>query len=132
MKHGKTAALLIADSGPDWNTASLVNAVLLMRLWRDCNLDMLVICSYAARFSAYNHIEHLWSPMSKLLTSVTLPANIPGEDKAPCQQKLPKETIKAKEVQVFDREISQVCEVHWKDATFDGSTSILKCLNNDI
>lgn len=43
VKKGKTAALLIADGGPDWSTASVTNAMSFMRLWRDCNLDLMII-----------------------------------------------------------------------------------------
>lgn len=80
--QGKTIVITIVDGGPDWNTGSIVNALFFMRLWRDCNLDMLVATSFAARYSAYNPIEHLWSPLSKRLTSVRLSA-VDGEDSLP-------------------------------------------------
>ena len=65
VQEDKTVVTIIADGGPDWSTKSLLNALYFMRLWQECNLDLLCICSYAARFSAYNPIEHLWAPMSK-------------------------------------------------------------------
>ena len=70
QSQGKTVVVIIADGGPDWNIGSLVNTLFLMRLWRDCNLDMLICTSFAAQSSAYNPIEHLWCPLSKRLTSV--------------------------------------------------------------
>ena len=81
QSQGKTAVVIIADGGPDWNTGSLV----LMRLWHDCSLDMLICTSLAAQLSTYNPIEHLWSPLSKRLTSVHRSA-VDGEDHtAPCR-----------------------------------------------
>ena len=44
------------------------------RLWRDSGLSILGLVSYASRFSAYNDIEHLWSPLSKHLSSVISPS----------------------------------------------------------
>ena len=120
QKKGRTIVTIIADSGPDWSTASLLNAIFFMRLWRDCNLDMLCICSYAARFSANNPIEHLWAPMSKKLNSVRISAIAEGDNKPPCQlTSLSSEEQKKKEVEVFNRVITELCTTHWKDATFD-------------
>ena len=68
--------------GPDWNTGSLLNNLFFFRLWRDAGLDMLVVCSYSARYSAYNPIEHLWSPLSKKLCGVQLSSKASG---LPCQ-----------------------------------------------
>ena len=42
--QGKTIVFAIVDGGPDWNTGAIANALFFMRLWCDCNLDMLV-CS---------------------------------------------------------------------------------------
>ena len=118
--QGKTIVFAIVDGGPDWNTGAIANALFFMRLWRDCNLDMLVCSSFAARFSAYNPIEHLWSPLSKHLTSVRLPA-VDGEDEhAPCRiGGLSTEEKRSKEARVFDNAIQEVCRVHWKDASFN-------------
>jgi len=77
--------ILTVDGGPDWSTNSLVNALFYMRLWRDNNLDVLVATSFAARFSAFNPIEHLWSPLSKKLDGVTFSAVAPGDSKPPSQ-----------------------------------------------
>ena len=41
---------------------------------------MLISCCYAPGLSRYNHIEHLWSPCSKWLVGVSLPACLPGEN----------------------------------------------------
>ena len=52
----------------------------------DSGADMLIVTSYAADQSAYNMIEHAWSPLSNRLTSVKLPAVLPGETKPPNKQ----------------------------------------------
>ena len=85
VEEGRTVVTIIADGGPDWSTSSLLkfNALFFMRLWKECNLDLLCICSYAARYSAYNPIEHLWAPMSKRLASVRFSAVAEGDEKPP-------------------------------------------------
>ena len=76
--------------------------------------------SLAARYSAYNPVEHLWSPLSKCLTSVRLSAVATGDDKPPCQiGGLSAEVRKEKIAEVFDNVIANVCNIHQKNATFD-------------
>ena len=81
---------------------------------------MLVCSSFAARFSAYSPIEHLWSPLNKRLTSVRLSA-VDGEDEhAPCRiGGLSTEEKQTKEARVFDCAMQEVCHSHWKDASFN-------------
>ena len=58
-------------------------------IWYESKLsgaDMIIITSYAAGQSAYNMIEHAWSPLSNRLTSVKLPAILEGEEKPPNKQ----------------------------------------------
>ena len=57
---------------------------------RDAGLDVLGIVSYAAQWSAYTNIEHLWSQMSKRLANVVLPYVLDDDQSLPCQQKLRK------------------------------------------
>ena len=80
----KSIVMLKVDNDPDWSIASLSNNLYYMRLWRDANLDFLLLQSHAARYSAYNNIEHLWSPVSKRFTSAILPAILNGDNTAPC------------------------------------------------
>ena len=88
VKEGKTVAFVKVDNGSDWSVRSVVNnSIYLCRLWKDLGLDILGIVSYAAKYSAYNEIEHLWSPMSKKLSSVILSSVLEGDDVAPCLQK---------------------------------------------
>ena len=102
-KEGRSVVIIMADSGPDWNTASLLNAIFFMRLWKQCNLDILCICSYAARYSAYNPIEHLWSPMSKKLNSVRFSAIAEGDNRPPCNiAGISSDEVRRKEIVVFN------------------------------
>ena len=81
---------------------------------------MLLICSYAAHNSPYNLIKHLWSPLTKKLSSVRLSAVAPGDTKAPCNTALKSDERKQKEPIVFDEAIKEVCETYWKDVTYNG------------
>ena len=38
-----------------------------MQLWRDTKLDMPIVMSHAARYSAYNNIKHLWNLLSQIV-----------------------------------------------------------------
>ena len=131
VSEGKTVVTLIVDGGPDWSTSSLLNALYFMRLWKACNLDMLCVTSFAARYSAYNPIEHLWSVLSKKLASVRLSAVATGDDKAPYYiSGISEDQRKAKESQVFDNAIEQIVDVDWNKAVFDGFPIIpvpIKC-----
>ena len=125
---------VIADGGPDWSTGSLLNAIYYFRLWKVCNLDMLCITSFAARYSAYNPIEHLWAPLSKKLCSVRLSPVAEGDEKAPYYiSGLSGKTRKAKEASVIDTAISEIADVHWNHTSFDGFPVIpvpVSCANN--
>jgi len=105
-----------------------------MRLWRDnksrCPGGHLI----AARFSAFNPIEHLWSPLSNKLDGVTFSAVAPGDSKPPSQiSGISDEERSQKEAEVFDRAIDQLRQTYWVDATFDGYPvfrSIIPCLSS--
>ena len=102
VKDGKGIAFLKVDNGPDWNLLSVVNSLYFCRLWRDSKLDVLGICSYAARYSAYNNIEHTWSLMSRRLASVILPSALDGDIVPPYKQtNLSLDEIREKEAQVI-------------------------------
>lgn len=135
VKRGKTAAFIKVDNGPDWNVMSIVNEVYFCRLWRESGLDLLGLVSYAARWSAYNNIEHLWSPMSKKLASVILPSVLEGDLTSPAQNgSLTDEERKHKEAVLFDQAMGLIKNVYWKDAQFNGSkveTRVKECLKNE-
>ena len=117
---GKSIVMLKVDNGPDWSIASISNNLYYMRLRRNANLDFLLLQSHAARYSAYNNIEHLWSPVSKRLTSAILPAILDGDNTAPCHfQKARKEERKDKEIKLFVQNIDTIIDSYWKDLTYD-------------
>ena len=59
-KDGKEITFFKFDNGPDWNLLNVVNSLHFCKLWRDSELDVMRVCSYAARCSAYNNIEILF------------------------------------------------------------------------
>ena len=135
VQEGKGVAFVKVDNGSDWNLLSVVNSLYLCRLWRDSGLDILGIVSYAARYSAYNQIEHLWSPMSKKLTSVILPSVLEGEEEPPCRQSdISDEERRMKEAVVFDKAMDLVKSRYWGGAKFNGSevtTHYKPCLEEE-
>ena len=62
-------------------------------------MEMLSVLTHAARYSAFNPIEHLWSPLSNALAGVILPSCVPGEEH------------RSKEKIVFDNAMS-TCSAH--------------------
>ena len=115
-----TSLMALADGGPDFSPNSELNALYFYRLFRKLNLDMLSVFSYAARYSAFNPVEHLWSPLSNHLSGVVFSARLEGESKAPSQQSgLSNDEIKEKEKAVFDKALQELSQ-HWKDINFDG------------
>ena len=129
VQDGKTIAFIKVDNGPDWNILNVTNAIYFGRMLRDTGLDILGIVSYAAQWSAYNNIEHLWSPISKRLANVVLPYVLDDDQSHPCQQKeLSTEELKVKEAQLFDQSMELIRDTYWKNADFNGSevTTIVK------
>ena len=111
--------LLITDGGPDWTPKSNVNQFFLGRLWREGNFDMLVAACEPPGLSRYNPIEHLWSPCSKFLAGVSLPACLPGETVPPSQQTISPREKKQKEGQVFDNAFERL-NMYWDGKIHDG------------
>ena len=82
-------------------------------------MDYLAVFNLAAGHSAKNEIEHCWAPLSKNLTSVTLPACLPSEDKPPCYQKgLSKSELQHKEAQMFDNAMDELNK-YWSGKRHD-------------
>ena len=122
VKNGKTVVFIKVDYGADWNLLSIVNEFYLHRLWKDSNLDVLAILSYAAKYSAYNNIEHLWSPMSRHLCSVILPSILEGDEKEPYKQTdIPETERKEKEGIMFDNAMSLIENQYWSGVQFNGN-----------
>ena len=85
-EKGKSFVEVIGDNGPDKDPTNYTNIFYWGRLWRDTNLTRLSCISYSSGYSTFNHIEHVWSPLSNNRTSFTLSATLPGEDKPPHKQ----------------------------------------------
>ena len=121
VKDGKGVAFVKVDDGSDWNLSYLVNQLYFFRVWRELGLDILGFISYAAKYSAYNNIEHLWSPLSKALSGVILPSVLEGENEIPCKQPLAPSVLEEKEKSVFDQAMQLVVSEYWKDLSFNNS-----------
>ena len=66
---------LLSDNGPDFNPGSSLVFYYMGQLWKDLNLDQLILCSYAPRSSRYNPIEMAWGTLSQSLAQITLCAD---------------------------------------------------------
>ena len=75
---------VICDGGPDYHPKSYKNEMLYTKLWKEAGLDQLVVTCNAAGWSVMNPIEHLWSPLSSSLTSVTLNYSFREDGVPPC------------------------------------------------
>ena len=112
--------MTLSDGGPDFTPASVVNMLYFFRLFKRLKLDLFSVFTYAARYSAFNAMEHVWSPLSNKLAGVLFNPKVEGESKAPCQQSgLSAESLKEKEFVVFDNAIDDLSK-YWNNATFDG------------
>ena len=58
-ENKKSAFFVLSDNGPDFNPSALINTIYCYRLFRHLRMDMLSVWTYAARYSAFNPIEHL-------------------------------------------------------------------------
>ena len=77
--------------------------------------------SFAARYSACNDIEHLWSPLSKHLSSAILPSVLEEDLVEPNKQGIEVDEKRKKEAKVFDNAMSLVTQQYWAEKTFSGS-----------
>ena len=69
----------------------------------------MTLCTYAARYQAFNPIEHLWSPMSNKLSGVMFKLKLDGEDKPLVLQSwLSKDDLREKEYRIFDQAIEDL------------------------
>ena len=119
-KNQKPALMILADGGPDYTPAGVVNILFYYRLFKELNLDFLSVSTYAARYSAFNSIEHFWSPLSDMLAGVVVSPKLNAGTKPPCQQsQLSPDELREKEYAVFDNAISEL-STFWKEAKFDG------------
>ena len=119
-KQVKSIFMFLADGGPDFNLAHMVNELFYFRLFKKLEADVLAVMTYAARYSAFNPIN-CWSPASNKLASVTFSPLENENDNVACalQSGLDSDTLKVKE-KVFDRAMSALAEEHWYNFKYDG------------
>ena len=71
------------------------------------------------KWSAYNNIEHLWSPQNKKLASVILPSVLDADENTLYQMtNLDPEVVTQKEAEVFDKAMELIKGKYWKGAEF--------------
>jgi len=122
--QGKSFVEVIGDNGPDMDPTNYMNIFFWGRLWRDTKLTRMSCISYPAGHSAFNPIEHAWSPLSNSLTSVTLPATLPGEDRPPNKQtELSPEEIETKNKTMLHGAAKELAS-HWERLTYDGNAIV--------
>ena len=114
----KPVLALVTDGGPDWSPKFNLNQFFLGRFWKENNLDMIICCCYAPGLSRYNPIEHKWSPCSKWLAGVSIPACLPGESMPPAKQSLGTEDKLKKENEVFDNALD-IIQCYWNGKVHD-------------
>ena len=125
----RNSYMFVSDGGPDFSPSSVLNQLFLFRLFKTLCLDFFVVFTYAARYSAYNPIEHLWSKMSNKLSGVVFSSAEKSGGKPPIHQSgLTAEELMQKEKIVFDKAMTEL-ESYWKDVNFDNHkvfTSVIK------
>ena len=128
--------MFLADGGPDFNPSHLVNALFYYRLFKKLDADILDVMTYAARYSAFNPIEHLWAPLSNRLSGVVFSQTIEGETGAPAQQSsLDEASLIEKERVVFDTAMKNIRDDHWNDFEFDNfemNLDIVECNHDQL
>ena len=73
----KSVLMIIADGGPDFTPIYIcAKYIVFYCLFKTLKLDILSVFTYAARYSTFNCIEHLWSPLSNKLACVQFSPNL--------------------------------------------------------
>ena len=88
---------------------SIINLFFWGRLWRTTGCPLFFVATHAAYWSALNEIEHLWAVLVNILVGIQFSATVPGEDKAPCDNRtFSPEQRTAQEAVVFDNALEQL------------------------
>ena len=66
----KSIFMFLTDGGPDFNPAHTIIQLFYFRRFKKLEADILCVMTYAARRSAFNSTEHLWSPCADRLSGV--------------------------------------------------------------
>ena len=129
----KSIVSLLVDGGPDFSPKHLTNVLIYGRIWKDCNLDCLMVTTHSAGNSAYNKVEHAWSVLSRSLAGVTLSNTLPGEVPPEEQRDLSDKECWRKLSIVFDAAIDELCS-YWNHLKFDGFSVMSRkvpCLSDE-
>ena len=98
----KLVLMIMADGGPDFTPISVLNGLYFYCLFKTLKLDILSVFACAARFSTFNCIERLWSPLRLALSNKFSP-KLKEETKPPAHQGgLSKDELFQKEKLVFE------------------------------
>lgn len=109
----KSILFRLADDGPDFHPNHGINELYYSRLFRDLELNAMVVTCCAPGDSALNPIKHLWGPCTRALTSVYLPARLPVEDRPPEKQPgLSDGELQDKESMVFNLAMARVKDIY--------------------
>ena len=125
--------MFLVDGGPDFNPSHLANALLCCRLFKKLNAYILDLMTYAARYSAFNPVEHLGVPLSNQLSGTVFSLLCEGDRTAPALQSgIDEDTWKEKEKTVFDCAMHKICYQHWHKLKFNSfrvNTKVVPCSN---
>jgi len=72
MKQRPSILALTCDNGPDYCPNSYLVFIAFAMLWKKCNLDQILIASYAPRSSKNNRIELAWGTANQALAQTIL------------------------------------------------------------
>jgi len=99
-------------------------------LWRDLNLDILNVTSYAPGHSRLNPVERSWAPLSKWLTGVMLPIALEGKASPWVEfSGLSEDEILKREAEVLD-EACSICNKYWEGKLIDSFPVRVKCIKS--
>ena len=115
----KSFLTIFGDNGPDMSPESYKKIFYFGRLWRDIDLTKLTAITYSSGRSAFNPIEHAWSPVSNKLTGVALPATLKGEELPLNKQSgLTKEEFERKSTEMLVNASEMLAE-YWNNVSYN-------------
>lgn len=126
-QEGKSVVLLAVDGGPDLSVKHQTNVYQYGLLWKEMNLEAMIVYDYGPYQSAMNPIERIWAPVTKSLSGVIFhdkvridndnPTRPPMFESLPPHQQteLQPNVLEQKEKKIFDtamRECTQIISQH--------------------
>ncbi len=117
----KSVLAIMCDGGPDWSTKPLINILNYGRLWKNLNLDCLILVCHAPGSSKFNPIERAWARINHFLAGTTVPdsVNLPTLDgKGFVQRKLGQKQG-VYDAAIYEASVRTMAK-YWNEKTFDG------------